>query len=120
NTGTSARSPSNTTAQKTGVATPAAQGQAAALPSGGVASTGTAAGPASQFPYRLSNTDRSLTQLGRSDTAILLENALIDTASPAALAVPAHLRVSGDTGSYLVQWRWPLDNAFYARLREVG
>src|SRR5213075_1995566 len=90
------------------------------LPTRGVASTGTAAGPASQFPYRLSNTDRSLTQLGRSDTAILLENALIDTASPAVLAVPAHLRVSGDTGSYLVQSRRPLDNAFYARLREVG
>src|SRR5206468_526403 len=79
-----------------------------------------AAGPPRQVAYRLSNTDQSLSQLGRSDTAILLENALIDTASPTPLTVPEHLRASGDPGSYLVQWRVPLDKAFYARLREAG
>src|SRR5262245_39648032 len=43
------------------------------------APNGSPAGVAStrQPSYRLSNTDRSLNELGRSDTAILLENALI-------------------------------------------
>src|SRR5213595_1645108 len=99
-----------------------ARSNLAALGTAGMARTGAAAPSPSRnpVPYRLSNTDQSLSQLGRSDTAILLENALIDTASPTPLAVPDPLRVSGDTGSYLVQWRRPLDNAFYDRLREVG
>ncbi len=67
----------------------------------------------------MSNSDQSLSQLGRSDTAILLENASIDTASPKALALPEHLRAA-DPGSYLVQWRRSLDSVFYARLRDAG
>ena len=128
--GTASRSLSKATAPKTGAGGKPAPGQpaAAALTAGGIARTGgaapnarpTAARPPSQFPYRLTNTDRSLTQLGRSDSAILLENALIDTESPAPLAVPEHLRALGDSGSYLVQWRRPLDKAFYARLLEAG
>jgi subtilisin family serine protease/subtilisin-like proprotein convertase family protein len=102
-------------------------GQPATIATGGTVQTGAAApynGPAaalpSQVPYRLSNTDQPLSELGRSDSAILLENALIDTASPSPLAVPEHLRASGDPGSYLVQSRRPLDKAFYTRLREAG
>src|SRR5580765_3271370 len=108
------RSPSNATAPNAVVRRPAA-GQPAA---GRAATVAVATGRG--VPYRLSNTDQSLGQLGRSDTAILLENALIDTASPTPLAVPEHLRAAGEPGSYLVQWRRPLDNAFYARLREAG
>src|SRR5437870_1251599 len=126
--GTAFRSPSSGAALKTGVAGQPAAGQPFALTPSGVAQTGAAApnvspaaaGRSNHVPYRLSNTDQSLSQLGRSDTAILLENALIDTASPTPLAVPEHLRASGDPGSYLVQWRRPLDKAFYARLREAG
>src|SRR3989442_1008326 len=114
-------SPSSPPAPKTGVRGPAAGQPASGQPATVAATTDpAAAGPPSQVPYRLSNTDRSLSQLGRSDTAILLENALIDTASPTPLTVPEHLRASGDPGSYLVQWRGPLDKAFYARLRQAG
>src|SRR5437667_290105 len=115
---------------KSGVVAQAAPGQpaAAALTTGGNTRRGAvgpnpgpaAAGPPKQMAYRLSNTQQSLSQLGRSDTAILLENALIDTASPTPLVVPEHLRASGDPDRYLVQWRRPLDKAFYARLREAG
>src|SRR5437667_7586154 len=122
-------SPSNAAAPNAAVGGQPVPGRQAttAVTTPGVARTGAAAnaglaaaGPPRQVAYRLSNTDQSLSQLGRSDTAILLENALIDTASPTPLAVPEHLRASGDPGSYLVQWRRPLDKAFYARLREAG
>ena len=79
-----------------------------------------AAGPQRRFPYRLSNTDKSLDELGRSDTAILLDNAFIDTASRAPVEVPEHLRAQGDPGSYIVQSLRPLDGAFYARLRRAA
>ena len=69
---------------------------------------------------RLSNTLTPLGQLVHSSTAILLENALLDTAQPAALAIPDHLRASGDPGAYVVQSRAPLDDAFRARLQVVG
>src|SRR5438552_3070178 len=91
----------------------------------GTGKVGGAAPPAAKgaqgrFPYRLSNTEEPLSQLGRSETAILLENALIDTASGRPVAVPEPLRAQGDGGSYLVQSRGPLDAAFYRWLREAG
>jgi subtilisin-like proprotein convertase family protein len=61
-----------------------------------------------------------LGQLVRSRTAILLENALLDTAQPLALAIPGHLRAQGDPGAYVVQSRAPLDEAFRARLQAAG
>ena len=79
-----------------------------------------AAGPPRRFGYRLSNTEQPLRVLGRSDTAILLDNAFIDTAKQRAVEVPEPLRAKGDGGSYIVQWRGPLDSGFYARLREAG
>jgi subtilisin-like proprotein convertase family protein len=72
------------------------------------------------LPFRLSNTLTPLGQLIRSPTAILLENALLDTTQPIALAIPEHLRAKGDPGAYVVQSRAPLDDAFRARLRAGG
>src|SRR5438105_15966715 len=43
-------------------------------------------------PYRLRNTAKSLDQLMRSDSALLLRGALIDTADAAPLKIPEHLR----------------------------
>src|SRR6266478_3055845 len=68
-----------------------------------------------RFPYRLSNTDKSLKQLIRDDQAILLENALIDTGNPLA-AIPGHLRAPKNNGSYIVQARGPVDDRFRAGL----
>src|ERR1039457_5112021 len=69
---------------------------------------------------RLSNTPASLSQLLRRPTAILLENALLDTAQPAGLSIPDHLRAHGDPGAYMVQSRVPLDDAFRAGLSAAG
>src|SRR5205823_14929169 len=55
-----------------------------------------------------------------SDLAILLDNAFIETASQRPVEVPEHLRAKGEPGSYLVQSRHALDNAFYGSLREAG
>src|SRR5205823_6375863 len=87
---------------------------------GGVEPKPSAPGPQGRFPYRLSNTEQPLSKLGRSDTAILLDNAFIETASQRPVEVPEHLRAKGDPGSYLVQSRHALDNAFYGSLREAG
>ncbi|MGD0087605.1 MAG: S8 family serine peptidase [Verrucomicrobiota bacterium] len=73
-----------------------------------------------QFAYRLSNTTKSLDQLVHDDRAILLENALIDTANPLSLAIPANLQAAGDPGAYIVQARGPIDNAFRALLARSG
>ena len=72
-----------------------------------------------RFALRLSNTTTPLRQLQRSDQAILLENALLDTTRPAP-AIPDHLRAQGDPGSYLVQARGPIDNAFRSLLQAAG
>ena len=69
---------------------------------------------------RLTNSATPLAQLVRSPAAILLENALLDTSQPLALAIPDHLRAQGDPGSYVVQSRAPLDDAFRARLQAAG
>src|SRR5438067_1829883 len=54
-----------------------------------------------RFAYRLSNTTKSSTELGRSEHSLLLENALLDTAQPIALSIPEQLRTKGDPGSYI-------------------
>jgi subtilisin-like proprotein convertase family protein len=72
-----------------------------------------------RFALRLSNTSTPLRQLQRSNQAILLENALLDTTQPAP-AIPDHLRAQGDPGSYLVQARGPIDNAFRSLLQAAG
>jgi len=70
--------------------------------------------------FRLSNTTKSASQLARSDRAILLENALLDTAQPTTLAIPDHLRAQGDPGTYIIQSDKPLDDTFRARLSAAG
>jgi subtilisin family serine protease/subtilisin-like proprotein convertase family protein len=72
------------------------------------------------FPYRISNTVRKINELVRSDSAILLRNALIDTTSGAPLQIPAHLRSQGDPGSYIVQSRGTTTDAFREALRSAG
>src|SRR5437870_5829621 len=68
-----------------------------------------------QFPYRLRNTTKTVGQLARgNDKAILLENALIDTAQSTRPLIPPHLRAEEDPGSYIVQSRTGLDDAFRA------
>jgi subtilisin-like proprotein convertase family protein len=73
-----------------------------------------------QFPLRLTNSAISLAHLVRSPAAILLENALLDTSQPLALAIPDHLRAQGDPGAYVVQSRAPLDDAFRTYLQAAG
>src|SRR5262249_35869541 len=73
-----------------------------------------------RFALRLSNTSASLPELQRSPTAILLENALIDTASKTALAIPTNLLAQGDPGTFIVQAKGPIDNAFRAAIQGAG
>ena len=75
-------------------------------------------GPAKS--YRVSNTRLTEKQLLRSDHAIILRNALIDTDRPLRLDIPAHLRAKGAPGSYIVQSDGPLDQRFYDRLKKDG
>ena len=69
---------------------------------------------------RLANTTAPLGQLIYRHTAVLLENALLDTAYPTALPIPDHLRAHHDPGAYVVQSRAPPDGAFRARLEAAG
>ncbi len=73
-----------------------------------------------RFPYRLSNSIRNLDELMRNERAVLLQNAFIDTASRAPLNVPDFLRAKGEHGSYIVQSRGRLNDAFRGLLREAG
>jgi subtilisin family serine protease/subtilisin-like proprotein convertase family protein len=70
--------------------------------------------------YRLSNTATPLGQLLHRDSAILLENARLDSSSPMALKIPPHLRSAGDPGAYIVQARGPANSAFQAALKAAG
>jgi subtilisin-like proprotein convertase family protein len=72
------------------------------------------------FPYRISNTTRTIGDLVRSDSAILLRNALIDSTSGAPLEIPPHLRSQGDPGSYIVQARGRATDAFREQLKTAG
>jgi subtilisin-like proprotein convertase family protein len=51
---------------------------------------------------------------------VLLENALLDTAQPVNLPIPAFLRAQGSPGAWLVQARKPLDDAFRLLLAQAG
>lgn len=69
---------------------------------------------------RLSNTSLNEDALLNRDSALLLMNALVDTASSDVLNIPAHLRAQGDPGSYVVQARGAIDDAFRAELKRAG
>ncbi len=98
----------------------AAGGQGTGGGAGGPAGPVVAAASRDRFPYRLRNTDQTLDQLGLSDTAVLLDNAFIDTANRTPPLIPEHLRAVGDPGTYIIQPRGPLSAAFYDRLRIAG
>ncbi|MGH7970504.1 MAG: hypothetical protein ACREIC_17400 [Limisphaerales bacterium] len=70
--------------------------------------------------HRLSNTSQKPSALARNNHAVLLENALLDTSLPGKLPIPDSLRSKGDPGTYIVQSRQPLDNAFRAALKAAG
>jgi len=73
-----------------------------------------------RYPYRLANTQAGIGQLMRNDRAILLRNALIDTGIGTELPIPAHLRIEGDAGAYIVQARGAINDAFRQNLRKAG
>jgi subtilisin-like proprotein convertase family protein len=73
-----------------------------------------------KFAGRLSNTTKPLDQLVNDRHAILLANALIDTAEPLNFVFPKNLQPQGDPGAYIVQARGPIDNAFRALLAQAG
>ncbi|HWC59425.1 MAG TPA: S8 family serine peptidase, partial [Verrucomicrobiae bacterium] len=72
------------------------------------------------FPYRLSNTTKTVGQLARDNHALLLENALIDSASSAALTIPDSLRSHGDPGAYIVQAQSPMNNFLRGQITAAG
>ena len=73
-----------------------------------------------RYAYRLTNTAKPLGELVHDRRAVLLENALIDTANPLNFSIPKHLRVAGDPGAYIVQSRGPITAAFRATLAQAG
>ena len=79
-----------------------------------------AASAKSLLAYRLSNTSKTLPEMMRSEQAILLRSALIDTAAGANLNIPAPLKADGDPGSYVVQARGAIDVAFRNQLEAAG
>ncbi len=72
------------------------------------------------YPFRLRNTHKPEAALFRSETAVLLRNAHVETLEPVKLDIPDHLRAQGDPGSWLVQARGNIDDRFRAVLRGAG
>jgi hypothetical protein len=73
-----------------------------------------------QFPYRLSNTRKTIGELVNDRRAILLENALIDTRAKLDFSIPKNLQSQGDPGAYIVQANGPISAAFRAMLATAG
>jgi len=84
------------------------------------ARTVAAAAKTNQFPYRLSNTTKSIGELVNDRRAILLENALIDTGAKLDFSIPKNLQAQGDPGAYIVQSRGTIGAAFRAMLAAAG
>src|ERR1035437_938848 len=72
-----------------------------------------------RFALRLSNTTTPMARLQRDEHALLLENALLDT-TRGVPSIPDHLRSQGEPGSYLVQSRGPINDAFRSLLQAAG
>ena len=77
-------------------------------------------GVALRFPFRLTNTSKPLRELVRSDRAVLLENAFLETTKPLEIPIPDQFRAQGDPGSYIIQSRGPLTDSFRALLQKSG
>ena len=74
----------------------------------------------SKYPHRLRNTGIPLSELMRSDDALLLANALLDLRQPLELAVPAGLRPSGEVSSFIVQSKGKITDNFRGMLSSIG
>ena len=72
------------------------------------------------WAYRLSNTKEPFGELVRNEHAVLLRNALIDTALGSGPSIPEHLKAKGDPGSYIVQAGGAITAAFRDELRKAG
>jgi len=83
--------------------------------------TGTpSAASTNRLAFRLTNTTKTIGQLVSNHHAILLENALIETDAKINLAIPKHLRATGDPGAFIVQARGAVNAAFRAALAGAG
>ncbi len=69
---------------------------------------------------RFRNTAATLDELVRNDRAILLRNALVDTATGTPLPLPAGLQADAESGAYVVQAVGALDGSFRRRLQTAG
>ena len=92
---------------------------AIALLTGGSGSSVHATGKsaAESHPGRLTNSSKKLSQLMRSETGVLLRNALLDTSELDLAQIPDSLRSQGDPGSYIVQSRGAIGDAFRRELQ---
>jgi subtilisin-like proprotein convertase family protein len=73
------------------------------------------------FPYRLKNSQKSATEMFRSETGVLLRNAHIETTEPLeSLGIPAHLRAKGDPGAYIIQAKGAVTAKFRAAVEAAG
>jgi len=76
--------------------------------------------PDPRRPWRLRNTSEPLAALRLKETAILLRNALIDTAIPEPVPIPKELKAEGAPGAFLVQARGPITPAFRKSVESAG
>src|SRR6185295_9257560 len=70
--------------------------------------------------YQLSNVRDSIQTLAKRDSAVLMRNALIDTAAALDLGIPEHLRANENPGAYIIQARGPANAAFQKSLKNAG
>ena len=73
-----------------------------------------------RFPDRLRNTPEKVGALARNDHALLLRNALFDTANGQPLPIPSRLMANEAAGTFIVQARDGVNSAFYARIQAEG
>ena len=74
-----------------------------------------------RFPFRLSNSTEKPFDLFKKPSAILLENAFIDSAAPASVDVPAVLRSNPQLNrSFIVQARGATDKTFREAIAAAG
>lgn len=94
---------------------------AAPVPAAGLAVPQAKRDPTNRFPFRLTNSTETAAALFRKPSAILLENAFIDTASASGANVPAVLRSNPQQNrSFIVQARGATDNAFREAIAAIG
>jgi subtilisin family serine protease/subtilisin-like proprotein convertase family protein len=88
--------------------------------SNGVPSATPVSAKARQAALRLRNSDRSIDELMRDGKALLLRNAVIDTASGIALAIPDSLKAEPEPGAFVVQAEGAITPAFRAAIDRSG